>query len=71
MSRLLSLERCMLDQLFNPLRPGCMNMLLFQLEKLALTECIVNHYHHFTSTIATVCQEFQVEGPACVGNDRD
>jgi hypothetical protein len=70
MTRLLSLERCMLVQLFNPLRPGLMNMSLFYLEKLALAERIVNHYH-FTSTIPTFCQEFQVQGPACVGSDRD
>jgi hypothetical protein len=50
MSCLLPLERCMLDQLFSPLRAGFMNMLLFQLESLALVECIVNHNHHITST---------------------
>lgn len=60
----------MLVQLFNPLRPGLMNVSLFQLEKLALAEHIVNRYHHFTSTIQIFCQEFQVQGPACVGSDK-
>ena len=69
MSCFLSLERWMLDHLFDLSR--FMNMSLFQLEKLALAECIVNHNLHFTSTIPTFCQEFQVQGPACVGSDRD
>jgi hypothetical protein len=67
----LSLETCMLVQLISPLRPGLKNVSLFQLEKLAMAEHIVNHYHHFTSTIPTFCQEFQVQGPARVGSDRD
>jgi hypothetical protein len=48
-----------------------MNVPLFQLEKLALAGRIFNHYHHVTSTIPTFRQEFQLQGPARVGSDRD
>jgi len=69
--RRVSMDMSHLLSLFDPLRPGLVNVSLFQLEKSALAECIVNHYHHFTSTIPTFCQEFQLQGPACVGSDRD